>query len=90
MRARTSWRQVLMRGPRALMATVATFASSWRDSNCTVRAGNHINKRAIKTRTVEIEIRVLLEFILPASMALDSSNCAQAALASSSAVRRVA
>ena len=74
-----------MRGPRALTAIVATFASSWRDSNCTVRAGNHRNKRAIKIKTMEIRIRVLLESILPATMASDSANQARAALASSSA-----
>jgi len=80
----------MSKGLRALTATIATFAASWRFSNCTVRASNHINKRAIKTRTVEIEIRVLLEFILPTTMASDSARRARAALASSSAARRAA
>jgi len=64
--------------------------ANWRFSNCTIRAGDHRNKRAIKTRIVEIEIRIFLEFILPATMALDSANRARAALASSSVARRVA
>ena len=59
---------------RALMATIAAFAASWRFSNCTVRAGNHRNKGAIKTKTVEIEIRVFLEFILPTTMASDLAS----------------
>ena len=74
----------------ALTAAIAAFAASWRFSNCTVRAGNHKNKRAIKTRTVEIEIRVFLEYIKPATMALESANRALAVLASSSMVRRAA
>ena len=57
-----------------MTAAVATFTTSWRFSNCTVRASNHKNKRAIKTRTVEIEIRVFLEFILLTTMASDSAN----------------
>ena len=81
---------MLRRGPRALTAAVAVFAASWRFSNCTVRASNHKNKRAIKTRIMEIEIRVFLEFILPATMASDSASHARVALASSSMVRRVA
>ena len=90
MHARTSCRRLLRRGPWALMAVVAVLAASWRFSNCTVRAGNYRNKGAIKTKTVEIEIRVFLEFILPATMASDSASRARAALASSLAVRRVA
>jgi len=81
---------LLRRGPRALTAAVAVFAASWRFSNCTVRASNHKNKRAIKTRIMEIEIRVFLEFIIPDTMASDSANRTQASLASSSAVRRAA
>ena len=73
-----------------MTVAVAAFVASWRFSNCTVRAGNYRNKGAIKTKTVEIEIRVFLEFILPATMALDLANIARAALASSSAARRVA
>ena len=30
-----------MRGPRALTVSAAAFTASWRDSNCTVRAGDH-------------------------------------------------
>ena len=73
-----------MRGAWALTAAVATFTASWRDSNCTVRADNHINKGAIKIKTVEIRRRVFLEFILPATTALDLASHARAALASSS------
>ena len=75
-------------GARALMATVATFTSSWRDSNCTIRAGDHRNKGTIKIKTVEIRRRVFLEFILPITMVLDSASHARAALASSSVARR--
>ena len=71
------------------MATIAAFAASWRFSNCTIRAGNHRNKGAIKTKTVEIEIRVFLEFILLATMVSDSASRTRAVLASSTAARRV-
>ena len=50
----------MMRAPQALTATVATFATSWRDSNCTVRAGDHRNKRAIKIKIVEIKNKCVL------------------------------
>ena len=73
-----------MRGPRAFTVSPSTFAASWRDSNYTVRAGDHRNRRAIKIKTVEIKIKVFLESILPATMASDSASHAQAALASSS------
>ena len=73
-----------------MTATIATFAASWRFSNCTIKDGNHRNKGAIKTKTVEIEMKVFLEFLLPATMASDLANHARAALASSSTVRRVA
>ena len=73
-----------MRGPRALMITVATFATSWRDSNCIVRAGDHRNKEDVKAKTMEIKIKVFLKSILPATMALDSASHARAVLASSS------
>ena len=79
-----------MKGTQALTATVAMFAASWRFSNCTVRAGDHRNKEYIKANTVEIRRRVFFEFILPTTMASSLASCAQAALASSSAVRRVA
>ena len=73
-----------MRGPRALTAVVATFAASWRDSNYTIRAGDHRNRRAIKIKIVEIKIKVFLESILIATMALNSASHAQAVLVSSS------
>ena len=72
-----------MREPLALTASAAVFAASWRDSNYTVRADNHRNRRTIKVKIVEIRMEVFLEFILPATMALDSANHAQATLASS-------
>ena len=74
-----------MRGAQALTASVATFAASWRDSNCTIRAGDHKNRRAIKIKIVEIRIKVFLESILLATMASDLASHARAALASSSA-----
>ena len=64
----------MMRGAQMLMAVVATFAASWWDSNYTVRAGDHRNKRAIKIKIVEIKIKVFLESIFPATMASDSSS----------------
>jgi len=39
------------------MASEAAFTASWRGSNCTVRAGNHRNKKTIKIRTREIRMR---------------------------------
>ena len=65
---------------------IATFAASCRIFKCTVRAGDHRNRRAIKIKAVEIKIKVFLEFILPATMASDSVSHARAVLASSSAV----
>ena len=56
------------------MAAVAAFAASWRFSNYTIKARNHKNKGAIKIKTVEIETKVFLEFLLPATMVLDSAN----------------
>ena len=47
-----------MKGPRALMAAIAAFAASWRFSNGTVRDSDHRNKEDIKTKTVEIKIKV--------------------------------
>ena len=63
-----------MRGPWALATAVATFAASWRNSNCTVRAGDHRNKGAMKIKIVEIRRRVFMGFILPAAMASDSAS----------------
>ena len=74
-----------MREPRALTVSVATFVASWRDSNCTVRAGDHKNRRVIKTKTVEIRIKVFLKSILLTTMESDSASRTRAALASSSA-----
>ena len=74
-----------MRGARVLTAAVATFAASWRDSNYTVKASDHGNRRAIKIKTVEIKIKEFLESILPTTMASDLASHARAALASSSA-----
>ena len=68
-----------------MMATIATFAANWRDSNCTVRAGDHRNRRAIKIKTMKIKIKVFLESILPTTMASDSASHARAVLASPSA-----
>ena len=73
-----------------MTASIATFAASWRDSNCTIRASDHKNRRAIKIKTVEIRVKVFLEYILPATMASDSASHARAALASSLAAWRVA
>ena len=82
-----------MRGARALTASVAAFAASWRDSNYTVKDGDHRNKEDIKAKTVEIKIKTIeikvkmfLESILPATMASDSASHARVALASSSVV----
>jgi len=72
------------------MAPIAVFATSWRFSNYTVRASNQRGKKIIKKRAVKIRIRVFLELGLPATMALDSTNLARVALASSSTARRVA
>jgi len=72
------------------MATVVALAASWRLSDCTIKAGNHRNKGAIKTKIVEIEMDVFLEFLLPTTMASDSANHARAALASFSIARRAA
>jgi len=85
-----SCRWLLRRGPQALIAIVATFAASWRFSNYTIKAGNHKSRGSIKTKTVEIEMEVFLEFLLPTTMASDSANHARAALASSSVARRAA
>ena len=79
-----------MREPRALTASTATFAASWRDSNYTVRADNHKNRKTIKVKAVEIRMDAFLEFILPSTMASDLASRARMALASSSAALRIA
>ena len=77
-------------GAQVLTVVVATFVASRRDSNYTVRAGDHRNKGAINIKTVEIRRRVFLEFILPSTMASDLASHARAALASFSTARRAA
>ena len=72
-----------MRRPRALMASTPTFTASWRDSNCTIRVGNHRNRKTIKIKRVKIRIEAFIELILPTTAASDSANCARTALASS-------
>ena len=79
-----------MKGPRVLTAIVAMFTASWRFSNWTVRAGNHRNKWVVRIEAEVVRMVVFLKIILPATMALDSTNHAQVALASSSVVRRAA
>ena len=69
-----------MREPRALMASTAAFAASWRDSNYTVRAGDHRNGRVIKIKTVKIKLKVFLESILPTTMASNSTSRDRATL----------
>ena len=82
--------RLMSRGSHELTANVAAFAASWRFSNCTVRASNQRGRQIVKKGVVKIRVRVFLELSLPATMASDSANLARAALASSSAVRRVA
>jgi hypothetical protein len=74
-----------MREPWALTASTAAFAASWRDSNYTVRANDHRNRRTIKMRTVAIGIEASLKFIIPITVASDLASRARMALASSSA-----
>ena len=59
-----------------MMATVATFAASWRFSNCTARASNQRLNKIVKRGVVKIRMRVFLELGLPATMASDSANLA--------------
>ena len=39
------------------MASMAVFATSWRDSNYAVRANNHRNKKTIKMKTLEVSVK---------------------------------
>ena len=48
-----------MEEPRALTASMAAFAASWRDSNCAVRADNHENKKAVKMKIMEVRVKSL-------------------------------
>ena len=68
----------------ALTVSVAAFAASWRDSNCTVRASNHRNRKTIKIKAVEIRMEEFMELILPTTAMLDLASHARTALASSS------
>ena len=45
--------------PRALTASMAAFAASWRDSNCAVRADNHKNKKTVKVKIMEVRVKSL-------------------------------
>ena len=67
-----------------MTASAVAFAARWRDSNYTVRAGDHKNRRTIKMKTVEIRMEAFLEFILPATVASHSASQARMALAFSS------
>ena len=67
------------------MASATMFDASWRDSNCTIRAGDYRNRRAINIEAMEIRMEAFLEFILPTTMASDLASHAQTTLASSSA-----
>ena len=71
--------------PQALMAFTAAFTASWRDSNCTVRADDHRNRRVVNIKDNGNRSKVFLEFVLPAIMASDLASHARTALASSSA-----
>jgi len=74
-----------MREPRALTASTAVFATSWRDSNCIVKADDHRNGGTIKIKSVEIRIKISLKPILPVTAASDSTSRTRTTLASSSA-----
>ena len=67
------------------MASMAAFVASWRDSNCTVRAHDCRNRRVVNIKDNGNRSEVFLEFVLPATMELDSDSHARTALASSSA-----
>ena len=74
-----------MRELWALTASTTAFATSYRDSNCIVKADDHRNGGTIKIKTVEIRIKISLKPVLPVTMASNSTSHAQTALASSSA-----
>ena len=69
---------------QALIAFMATFAASWRDSNYAARADNHENKKTVKMKIMDDKTKAFMEFILPTTMASDSASHARTALASSS------
>ena len=74
-----------MEEPRALTASTAAFAASWRDSNCAVKADNHENKKTVKMKIMEVRTKAFMGFILPATMASNLASHSRMALASSSA-----
>ena len=39
--------------------STATFAASWRDSNCAVKADNHENKKTVKMKIMEVRVKSL-------------------------------
>ena len=59
-----------------MTAIVAVFATSWRFSNCTVRASNQRGKKIVKKGAVKIRMRVFLKLGLPTTMVSDSTNLA--------------
>ena len=48
-----------MEDPRALTASTAAFAASWRDSNYAVKADNHENKKTVKMKIMEVRVKSL-------------------------------
>ena len=72
------------------MAAVATFTTSRRFLNYTVRASNQRGKKIVKKGAMKIRTRGFFELGLPTTMASDSAILAQVALASSSTARKVA
>ena len=42
-----------------MTASTATFAASWRDSNCAVRTDNHENKKTVKMKIMEVRVKSL-------------------------------
>ena len=83
-----SCKWLMNRGTQGLTATIAVLAAYWRFSNCTIRASNQRDKKIVKKGAVKIRMRVFLELGLSTTMASNSANLAQVALASSSTMRR--
>jgi len=50
-----------------LIAAVATFAASWRFSNCTIRDVNHRKKETVKTKVEKIRTEADLKLIVLSS-----------------------
>ena len=42
-----------------MTASMAAFATSWRDSNCAIRADNHENKKTVKMKIMEVRVKSL-------------------------------